>query len=71
MYNKQIVYHQDVRSQISHELRTPLTGIFGAISLLKKTNLTRQQQKYLQLIVGSTNNLLALENKLHVFIKST
>lgn len=49
-------------ANMSHEIRTPLNGIIGAADLLKKTAISGEQQKYLQVITGSGDNLLALIN---------
>jgi signal transduction histidine kinase len=62
-------YSPSTVSQISHELRIPLTGILGMLRFLKDTPLTSQQQQYLEIIQQAANNLLLLENKLHVTLK--
>jgi two-component system sensor histidine kinase/response regulator len=50
-------------ASISHELRTPLNAILGFAQLLRKdSNLTPDQQEYLEIINRSGVNLLALIN---------
>jgi signal transduction histidine kinase len=54
-------------ANVSHELRTPLNSILGFAELLKETAATGTDGKnarYLQNILGSANNLLALINDL-------
>ena len=43
---------------MSHEMRTPLTGIFGALDLIKKSNLTKKQSQYVDLAQASGKTLL-------------
>ena len=49
---------------ISHELRTPLNGVLGGAQLLGMTELTEDQQEYLQMVEISAGNELALVNDL-------
>ena len=49
-------------ANMSHEIRTPLSGIMGLLSLLKKTNLTERQNKYLSAIDTSSKTLLTVIN---------
>ena len=49
-------------ANMSHEIRTPLTGLLGITSLLSKTTLNEQQQKYTGLISSSANTLLSIVN---------
>ena len=49
-------------ANMSHEIRTPMNGILGLAHLLEKTPLSAQQQKLVQLINASSNNLLVVVN---------
>jgi len=45
---------------MSHELRTPLNGAIGFSEILRKTALDEQQQEFLDIVIRSANNLLAI-----------
>ncbi len=49
-------------ANMSHEIRTPLNAILGFTNILNRTNLDEQQQKHVQIIHSSGNNLLAIVN---------
>lgn len=49
-------------ANMSHEIRTPLNGVIGAADLLRKTDISPSQNKYLKIIIGSGETLLALIN---------
>jgi CheY-like chemotaxis protein len=49
---------------MSHEIRTPLNGILGFLELLKTTELTPEQQDYVNTISQSAKNLLQLVNNI-------
>jgi signal transduction histidine kinase/CheY-like chemotaxis protein len=51
-------------SSISHNIRTPMNGIVGLIDLLKKTDVSKEQNEYMEDLVISSNNLLAVVNNL-------
>jgi len=52
----------DFLARMSHEIRTPMNGIVGFTNLLKKTDPTPTQSKYIENIEKSSNNLLNLTN---------
>jgi len=47
-------------SNISHELRTPMNGIIGIYNVLKQTELTEEQNNFLDIINTSGQNLISL-----------
>ncbi|MCF8381370.1 MAG: PAS domain S-box protein [Bacteroidales bacterium] len=50
-------------ANMSHEIRTPMNGILGFTSLLKKPNLTgEEQQKFIEIIQKSGNRMLNTVN---------
>jgi PAS domain S-box-containing protein len=49
-------------ANMSHEIRTPLNGIFGFTSLLKSTDLTKLQSKFLENANASAQTLLEIIN---------
>lgn len=49
-------------ANMSYEIRTPLNGVIGAADLLKRTNISANQDKYLNIITGAGETLLALIN---------
>ena len=54
---------------MSHEVRTPLNGVLGIVSLMKDTNLTREQEDYVETIRHSGETLLAMLNDILDFSK--
>ncbi len=49
-------------ANMSHEIRTPMNGILGMTELLSRTALNETQQKHVQLIKNSADNLLVIIN---------
>lgn len=52
----------DFLANMSHEIRTPLNGIYGLVNLCLATQLTPQQQKYLENVKLSTDSLKIIIN---------
>lgn len=57
-----VLIKQRFFANMSHEIRTPMNGILGMIDLMRKTQTTVDQSKYLDIIHRSANNLLILIN---------
>ncbi|KAI5295876.1 hypothetical protein KEM52_006626, partial [Ascosphaera acerosa] len=56
-------------ANISHDLRTPMNGVIGLSELLKKTQLDRQQDGYVESIRVCADTLLTLINDILDFSK--
>lgn len=59
----------DFLARMSHEIRTPLNSVLGILELLKETNLSKDQERYLTLFSHAGENLKALINDLLDFSK--
>jgi CheY-like chemotaxis protein/signal transduction histidine kinase len=51
-------------SRINHELRTPMNGVLGMTTLLNETNLTKEQQEYVNAITYSGDKLMKVINEI-------
>lgn len=47
---------------MSHEFRTPLNGIMGMAQLTRFTDLTKEQEEYIDIVMQSANALLTIVN---------
>ncbi|MEF2145621.1 MAG: PAS domain S-box protein [Desulfovibrionaceae bacterium] len=54
---------------MSHELRTPLSGMFGMLQLMDTTNLSEEQQEYVNTAIKSGSGLLAIIQDILDFAK--
>ncbi len=59
----------DFLATMSHEIRTPMNGVIGIADLLMRTKLDKSQQKYIKILIGSSEELLEIVNDILDFSK--
>ncbi len=59
----------DFLANMSHEIRTPMNGVLGMAQILQKSNLDSSQQEHINILLNSSNALLAVLNDILDFSK--
>ena len=54
---------------MSHDIYTPMAGVIGMAEILKQSRLSEEQEQYLNIIVKSATNLMAILNDIIEFSK--
>lgn len=54
---------------MTHELRTPMNGVLGMLQLMQATELTKEQEEYVDIALASGDHLLGLINDILDFSK--